>query len=171
MKYINRPSTHEFSGFTLLELLVCLSLVAIVFFFALPFGASLHHKNQLETLIDSVSNGITIAKTQALARGETLVLSPLNDSTDWSQGMWLFVDNQQHTYRPGAKLLYEWHWQAEGVSMIWHGFQSDNYLLFTPDIARNTVNGYFLIKHGHQPPIKLVVNRLGRVKLKTLPAQ
>ena len=151
-------------GMTLIELLVSLSLLAILLFFSLPFAPSLYNKNQLQVVTDEVSSAIHFAKIQALLTGDVLVLSPLSGGrNDWSHGMLLFVDNPKHQYMSDDKLLHEWHWNSNVVRVFWHGFQSDEYVLFAADISHSTTNGYFIIKNDTKQ-LKLVVNRLGRVK-------
>jgi type IV fimbrial biogenesis protein FimT len=101
---------------------------------------------------------------QALAKGKTLTLTPLPNTNDWSKGMLLFVDNSKHQYTYNTEPLYEWHWKSADTDVSWHGFQSKDYLLFTTDLRSSINNGYFLIKNT-QEQIKLIVNRVGRVRI------
>ena len=157
------PSISD-AGLTLIELLVCLSLLAIILCFTLPFGSALYQKNQLQLKANAIKNAIQMAKTQALLTGESLALTPLPEALDWSEGMLLFVDDGKHRYTPGLKLVHEWHWKLTGIQVTWHGFQSKDYIRFTSELGRNTANGYFRIANATNAPIKLIVNRLGRVK-------
>ena len=161
---LHRSDKRAENGLTLIELLISLSLLAIVLCFSLPLAPTLYKKNQLQLLSDELSGAIHFAKIQALVTGDVLALTRLPGTTDWSSGMMLFVDNAKHHYTPDVKLLHEWHWSFVGMDVSWHGFQSDDYLLFATDISHNTVNGYFLITTPLQPKVKLVVNRLGRIR-------
>lgn len=140
-----------------------LFVIGVVLFFCLSYLPALYKKNRLDIVTDQVKSAIQIAKTQALITGDILVLSHLPGTKDWSDGMLLFVDNPQHKYTVNAKLLYEWHWQSTRVNVTWHGFQSDEFLLFASDIRRSTTNGYFVIKNATQQA-RLIINRLGRVR-------
>lgn len=151
------------AGFTLLELLLCLSLLGIIAFFSLPYTPSLYKQNQLQTVTAEIKSAIHTAKMQALVVGKTLALTPLPDADDWSEGMLLFVDNAKHQYTPHVKPLYEWHWKSAGTHVSWHGFQSKDYLLFATDLRSSTTNGYFVIKNAQQQA-KLIINRVGRVR-------
>ena len=158
-------SQRQPHGFTLIELVISLSIVATVLIFTIPFASSLHQKNQLQTRQDEIKAAIRFAKTQAQTIGKNLILTPLPNSNNWSKGMQLFIDNPKHRYTPDATILHEWQWNSSNVQMSWHGFQSNHYLLLAADSSRNATNGYFLIQANSQRPVKLVVNRLGRVRL------
>jgi prepilin-type N-terminal cleavage/methylation domain-containing protein len=154
--------TFQEKGYSLIELLTCLSLLAILLSFTVSV-TSLYKKNQLQTITDDIKKAFQFAKMQALISGKTLLLAPLPPSKDWSAGMVLFVDPGNHQYTSDIKPLQKWQWHFTGITITWHGFQSRGYLLFTPDINSSTLNGYFIIKNSIQQ-IKLVINRIGRIK-------
>jgi Tfp pilus assembly protein FimT len=136
-------------------------------FFSIPFLSSLYQKNQLQVRQDEIKASIQFAKIQAQIRHKNLLLAPIGGKNDWSAGMRLFVDNAQHRYTPNAQVLHEWHWKASNISISWHGFQSDHYLLFAAENSKNAINGYFLIQINSELVIKLIVNRLGRVRYRS----
>ena len=153
-------------GLTLIELLVSLSVLAILVCCSFSFSPSLYKKNQLQRVTDDIKSAIRFAKMQALLTGDIVALTPIATTGGWSEGMLLFVDNVKHRYVSGGTLLHQWRWTLSGIQVSWHGFQSGNYLLFTPDISSSTVNGEFIITNHIQQQVILVVNRLGRVKEK-----
>lgn len=142
-----------------------MAVVAIVICYSFSFAPLLHKKNQLRIVTDEVKGAIQFAKTQALLTGDILALTHLPEASDWSEGMLLFVDNAKHQYTQDVTLLHEWHWKASEIHIMWQGFQSNDYLLFAPDIGNSTVNGCFIIKNNLQHQVRLIVNRLGRVKV------
>ena len=123
----------------------------------------MHQKNQSQVIQADIKGAIRYAKTKALIDGKSLVLKPLQDSTDWSNGMQLFIDNAT----TDAELIHEWRWTALCIHVTWHGFQSRRDLLFSSEISQNAVNGYFEIKTHSNQIVNLVVNRLGRVREST----
>lgn len=145
-------------AYTLIELLLGLALLAILLFFSLPFASSMHQKNQIQVIKNDIKSAIRFAKTHALMSGKNVILAPLQHSVDWSSGMLLYL--------PENKLLHEWRWQAPGIHVAWHGFQSNHYLLFSADASQNAVNGYFEIHDNMNQKVTLVLNRLGRVREK-----
>ncbi len=132
-------------------------MVSILLCFSIPFATSLYQKNQMQVIQDEIKSAIRFAKMRALIEGKNLMLMPLSTSNDWSGGMQLRVDNR-------APPLFVWHWSSPQIQVNWHGFQSHHILYFAVDNNRNATNGYFLIQSATQPTIKLIVNRLGRVK-------
>jgi len=152
------------AGVTLVELLLGLAILAVVWFFCVPFGAQQYKKNQLNLVVDELNTIIHYAKIQALLLGEPLVLTPLPASDDWSLGMILFVDNKKHQYTEGSKLIHEWRWHSDAINVKWQGFQSSHYLLFDNNLRHSAVNGYFLINNNLQQ-YKVIVNRVGRTRI------
>ncbi|MFY7698289.1 MAG: GspH/FimT family protein [Legionella sp.] len=149
------------SGFTLLELLVVLVISLLVLFFSLATMRQFTEKNQVTSLIDQLKSAIYYARIQAVIIDKPLILRPLL-SNNWSKGAMLFIDNASHLCRENCQILQLWQWNvSEDIS--WHGFQSQNYLLFTPDVSSQAVNGYFEIIQKNQH-YKLILNRFGRIR-------
>jgi prepilin-type N-terminal cleavage/methylation domain-containing protein len=98
-----RRSKHSGpQGFTLVELLVCLSVIAVMASFAIPSWQSLQERSRVEAARDQLMNDLQTARVRALQRGETLQLTPLFGCTwrtssdkDWSCGWQLIVKTDQ----------------------------------------------------------------------------
>jgi prepilin-type N-terminal cleavage/methylation domain-containing protein len=89
-------------GFTLVELLVCLGVLAVMASFAIPSWQRLQERSRVEAARDQLINDLQIARVRALQRGETLQLTRLHDCTwrtssekDWSCGWQLVVKADQ----------------------------------------------------------------------------
>ncbi|ASQ45719.1 GspH/FimT family protein [Legionella clemsonensis] len=150
-------------GMTLLELVCCLLLICVLFFTTVPAQFSLMQHNQLKVMEDEISNAIRYARKMALLHGVPLALTPLQSSNDWSKGMILFIDNKQHQYRSGDKLLHQWQWQKPGLQISWKGFLSNSYLLFSNNLKHAATSGHFDLFTADSKHVKLIVNRFGRV--------
>ncbi|WP_133127439.1 GspH/FimT family pseudopilin [Legionella nagasakiensis] len=151
-------------GLTLIELLATLALMAFVLLCCIPSMDKSHKKNQLVFMVDQLKNNLQFARTQALIRGETLALTPLPGANNWRQGMMLFVDNPEHVYSPGSKIIHEWHWNYPSEwEILWQGFQSSHYLLFSANIRQSAANGHFIVK-DRKTQYQLIVNRFGKVR-------
>lgn len=125
----------------------------------------MHQKNQVQVVQDNIKSALRYAKMHALTTGHRVILTPLQHSNDWSDGMLLFLDNAKHRYTPDDTLIHEWHWQSPGIEVTWKGFQSNHYLLFSADVSQNAVNGTFFIKSDSNSIAKIVINKLGRIRL------
>lgn len=146
-------------GLTLIEVLLSLILMATVFFFAIPLSSALYQKNQIEVRVHDIEGAIRLAKTEALMRGESLMLMPCSGE-HWSSGIRVVAYHTDHE----PEVIYEWPWPASRVVVHWNGFQSKQYLLFSADVSHHAANGYFLITSPQSHSVKLVINRLGRVR-------
>ena len=149
-------------GFTLIELLIGMSCLAILTCLSITFAGYIYQKNRLEVTTDELKHIIHYAKIQAQARQTSLVLAPLA-KPDWSKGAILFVDNSKHALNSSSELLHQWHWNSPAIKINWNGFQSKQYLIFSPDLRYSAINGFFQLKANSQQQ-KLIVNRVGRVR-------
>ena len=154
------------AGFTLFELLVVISILAIIFLFSWGINPQFFIKNKIDLLAKQVVNSIHYSRNQAMISGQDVTLNALDKSGDWSLGMVLFVDNATHRYAEldHDKMLYSWHWQpTPQLRLVWRGFKSNDYLTFSSNFRHSTVNGHFEIMHNGVVVRRIVINRLGRV--------
>ena len=89
-------------GFTLVELLVCLGVLASIASFAIPSWQRLQERSRVEATRDQLMNDLQTARVRALQRGEALQLTRLRDctwgathDTDWSCGWQLVLKTDQ----------------------------------------------------------------------------
>jgi prepilin-type N-terminal cleavage/methylation domain-containing protein len=150
-------------GLTLIELLAGLMIISIMFAFCIPLGLSLYGKTQLKQLENELGIAIRFARNMALLKHLPLVLTPLPNSNNWSDGMILFVDNKNHQYTEADQIIHQWNWQKLKVQLSWFGFRSNNYLIFSSTLNHSTANGHFILRNNEGDSLKLVINRLGRV--------
>jgi type IV fimbrial biogenesis protein FimT len=72
-------------GFTMIELLIVLSIVAILASFALPNLADFILRVRLKTAASDLHTTLLFARSEAIKRNATVTIQPLG-GTDWSQG-------------------------------------------------------------------------------------
>jgi type II secretion system protein H len=150
-------------GFTLVELLVVLSIMGLLLCCALPRFRAADASQNLTRVVNDLTHVIQFARYQSLLQGETLVLQPLDAQNNWSHGMRLVVREGSSTPPRVKKVLHEWHWNHRNMQLSWHGFQSRNYLIMDADLNRLAMNGHFLWNDGMGLLKKIEVNRFGRV--------
>ncbi|MCP0913512.1 MULTISPECIES: GspH/FimT family pseudopilin [Legionella] len=161
-----QPSNRKpiiYGGFTWIELLMALVIMATGFLLALPSLQASYERNHMETRLGEIETILRFARSQSLIQNQPLALTPLPAANDWAKGMILFTDNAKHTYQPDSKIFHEWRWRASDLQITWHGFYAKHYLIFADNLCESAMNGYFLIKNKTQQ-YKLIVNRLGRVR-------
>lgn len=153
-------------GFTLIELITTLLIVCGLALVAWPLASSFITKNEVEQRVNTLVNAMHFARNQALIQGVPLVLSGLEASNGWQRGMRLFIDKHEtNHYQEGDELLREWRWNKQGAQIVWHGFQSDHYIRFPATLDASSLSGHFLIATREGPIKKVIVNRLGQIRV------
>lgn len=92
-------------GFTLIELMVTLALVAIVLSFGVPNMTQLIRSNQVINQTNSVLGGIQLARAEAVKRGIGVAVCGSSDQVScdgqWGQG-WLVYEDSDGASSPTA---------------------------------------------------------------------
>lgn len=87
------------AGFTLIELMVVVALIAIMMAIAVPSFVSFISNYRATTAINDFYQGVTVTRTEALKRGHRVLMIPnASDGTpsiggNWVYGWTVFVDN------------------------------------------------------------------------------
>lgn len=102
-------------GFTLLELLVTLSIVAILSAIALPSFNFMNNKRIAQTQVDNLQRTLALARQTAIASNKPTVVCPSGDGAscgeddNWSFGMMVYEDNNRNeTYDSDSDRLLEY---------------------------------------------------------------
>lgn len=151
----------KLSGLSLFELLIVLLLVSLLFCFGLPLTTHWYQRQIAWVHQKDIEQAIAHGNQESVILGEPLRLVPFQKK-DWSSGMVLLRERDLRDPKPS--ILYSWQWRDSVYRVIWHGFLSNEYLRFTPDLNQSAQNGYFLIENQAQHGVKLSVNRVGRVR-------
>ncbi len=154
-----------YAGFGLLELTLCLTIMAVLAYAAMPAMSELVERHMLRWRAHDLADAVAYAKVQALYHNRAVYLLPLANQHDWSQGIQVCVHHIWLRSPPtDAECLQIWQWSAPHYPVEWHGFQGEHALQFLPDLAHAAMNGYFLVQ-GRHFAIKIILNRLGRVNV------
>jgi type IV fimbrial biogenesis protein FimT len=93
-------------GFSLIELLMGLAIVGIVLHLVSPAYAAVLESNHREEAARSLASGLRSARSEAISRGQVVVIHAMND--DWSQGWRIILDISGKGHEdPGNPLLFE----------------------------------------------------------------
>jgi prepilin-type N-terminal cleavage/methylation domain-containing protein len=80
-------------GFTLLELMFVLALIAIVTSLAAPNFSEIVQQNRLESNAKSVFNMIRLARANALTLGQPIYIGNVDNDTDWSKDLLIWNES------------------------------------------------------------------------------
>lgn len=150
-------------GFTLLDLLITMALVAGLSIIGMSSYSYFVKKNEQQIIIDELRTAIQYAKIQAMIRNTSVFLAPLNASLNWSNGMALSSMNKKTNQ---IELIYQWQWSHPRWSLNWIGVSSNNKIVFYNNLTQAISNGRFnLINNNTHEQVTLILNRLGRVRI------
>ncbi len=102
------PST--IGGFTLIEMLVAVTILGVVAMAALPNLSSFTHSSKIRSEASSFASDMEVARSEAARRNATVTICPSQDgntcSDDWSQPRVIFFDtNNDGAYGNGDDLI------------------------------------------------------------------
>lgn len=151
------------SGFSLLEALIVIFLLVILALFGLSLKSDWYQDQMIWVMQQDIEQAIEHGVQESLILGEPLRLIPLRHQ-DWSSGLALLRESELQQQSPTT--LFTWPWRSSDKRVVWHGFLSNHYLRFTPEISQAVLNGYFRIDTtGRDQAVTLIVNRLGKIRI------
>lgn len=124
---IARPAPA--SGFTILELMITVAVLAILVGIAVPSFNEMIRQNRLATQTNDLLTATAVARSEAVKRGSRVTLCPANaDGSDcsgtaqWSAGWLVIADDGPNVGRldpPGEMVLQRWPAAtAQGMSVV-----------------------------------------------------
>ena len=85
MKHLHKQSVYKQLGFTLIEMMVVVAILAIVASMALPSFRLMIANTQIRSVAESVRNGLQLARAEAVKRNESVIFT-LNADRSWRLG-------------------------------------------------------------------------------------
>lgn len=146
-------------GFTLVELLITISLIAVISSMAMPALADLIAYNRQQALLTKVQDAIQKARSKAVLHRQTVVLCGSSDATscssDWSKGWLTLVETTQEvldvTQLPTTDELR------------WSGF-GNRRIRFYANGTSPLSNGRFYQCYKQRIAWQLILSRQGRLR-------
>lgn len=128
-------------GFSLLELLISLSILGIFLILVVPSFTPLWQKNKTTVVVNQLLSAINFSRSQAILADNYTVFCGSKDHIDcdgdWSHGQIVKIDNSSSALRYFSGL-------PSGDRLIWQSsLAKNNYLKFSPNGFTNGQNGSF----------------------------
>jgi type IV fimbrial biogenesis protein FimT len=164
-------ATRRARGFTLIELMMTLTVLAILIAAAAPAFGNLIQSTEAQTSRSSLSTALGTARILAVSRTKHIVMCPSTDqqycghTTEWQHGWLIFVDSD-HDGARGAneELLSVADRQPEGVAILTTAGRTR--VDYRPDGSAPGSNVTFTVcdRRGDELATSLVINNAGRVR-------
>jgi len=136
------------SGFTLLELIVAISIAGILMAMAIPSFSDMMRDNRLTTYANEFVTSLNIARSEAVKRGTTVTLRKIGGTgTYWSTSGWnVFVDNDADgTLDAGEEIIRTYNALPNGYTLVGDNTNITNYLSYKPNGMTNVLIPGFVL--------------------------
>jgi type IV fimbrial biogenesis protein FimT len=100
------PPKIRSRGFTLIELMITVSIAAILMMVAVPSFTAYRRNAELTSVANKVIGSINAARGEAMKRGMSALVVPLDNGASWNAGWVAFVDKsatRTRTYDASAE--------------------------------------------------------------------
>lgn len=159
-------------GFSLLELISTLSIIAVLGTIIPSVSAALIQSNKVTTAVNTLSRDMAYARTEAVTRGKNIELCKSEDgiscsrANQWESGWIIFVDENKNRRREESEKRLKYQPEIDSINISYRGSGSSNYIRFRADGATG-VNGTFSFCSDRQGMYKkaLILFRTGRLRL------
>ena len=158
----------KMKGFSLIELLVVMAIVAILVTLSMPFTGKIIEQYQSKSEQKSLMTLITFARETAMAEGQTVTLCPAVDkihcTQDWNQPLIVFLDANASNIAEDADKLRRVAEPLRHGTLTFAVFPIGNFLQFNEDGFSLNQNGTFQYCYKDQS-WQIIINRIGRMRV------
>lgn len=161
----------RFRGFTLLELIISLAVLAILLGVAAPSLGDFLRDQRMTTEVNGLVLALNLTRSTAIKSGIRTVICKsadgdhcTNDGT-WSQGWIVFEDRDANHDRDSTEAVV-WRGNPESCELNYRGFGSSNYIVYYP-IGDVRVNGTFTFcdERGDDAAKAVIIAKPGRIRV------
>jgi len=136
-------------GLTLIELMVTLSITAILAVTSFGSFASIIERKKAESLVNELYHILQFARIEALTQKKFTTICPSIDhqscirTRDWSnKNILVFVDeNYNHTLDGDEYVIKDFTTGEDNSKLLWRAFQNKSYLSYRPNGMTDYQNG------------------------------
>jgi len=168
-------------GFTLLEALLVLALLAVLLSLAAPSLQGLRHKHQMQSHAEQLQSSLLLARTEALRRQQRVTLCVRESAAEagpdcstagtWAQGWVVFVDGNDNGRREATEAVLQLQEALSGFLTLQGNATVNRYISYGPQGRSQSVTGAFqagtltLCGAGQAHVWRVVINAVGKPRL------
>lgn len=161
--------SHYNQGFTLIELMVTISIAAILLGIAIPSFTSTITSNRLTTNANELVTALNLARSEAIKRGQHVVVK--KTGPNWENGWQVFVDIDRSTTAKenvldtGTDIELRAYAALPASYTLRGNTNFVNFISYKPDGRSNNIGSFALCDGGNITGAKLIiVNAVGRIR-------
>ena len=165
-----RTHTDAEVGFTLIESMIAVSVLAILFSLAFPSFSNAITNSRLTSQANLLVSAINQARSEAIRRGQHVVVRKIN--AEWESGWRVFVDVDRATnakkniFDSGTDIQLSIHPALPTNFTLRGNHNFVNFIRYQPNGDSNNIGSFVLCESGHVEGAKLlIVNSIGRVRV------
>lgn len=160
-------------GFTALELLVTMAIIAILLTAGVPAFKNYSWNLRMKTAMDGLQTDLSLARSRAISHNIQTIICPAIDSndcsghSDWQDGWIVFTDLNGDRHKQDSEPLLK---IASAVEFLDIGSsRSRSYLRFYPNGSSpgSNITILFCDKRGAEYAGKIAVSNSGRIRMET----
>lgn len=163
------------SGFTLIELMIVIAILAITFSLSVPAYKDLQLRQKINGQANQLFSIIYLARSEAIKRSSVVTICKSSDNQTcggfWSDGWVMFADyDEDGALDPSENMISAGKIDNQ-IKMNWSAFGSDNYIRLTSRGMTLAQNGTFTLcpENGNASIARtVVVSKLARVRLSSI---
>ena len=159
------------SAFTLIELLISISIIAITLNLALPSFSEILDRSKVSANFQRLTQTLQSSRLKAINSNNKVTLCPIDNSlicsNNWSTGYMSFVDyNGDRQYNGNDDLLSQYYSEDEKFKLSWRAFGYKNSLQWTGTGITNHQNGSFELCYDDKADKSraLFLTKAGRIR-------
>lgn len=164
---------QKLKGFSLIELLVTITLIAIAISIGVPGYQSLISSNRLTASINQLRGALALTRSEAVHRNQHVAICHSLDGSqcsrrgNWSDGWIIFVDKNRDKFIDETdEIINIYQTINKSVSINYRAFGSRHYVVYRPS-GFTLTNGTFTVCSPKNTTLKkaLILTKSGRVRL------
>lgn len=161
---------RRFLGFTIIELLIVLIVIATLILFAVPAYQSLIRQNRATTQINQLITAVNFARSEAIHRHVVVTLCPSANHQkcggQWRDGWIVFTDPKRlGQIDSGGQILRVYRAIPEADKLEWQESRTGNYLQMDPIGSTHGQQGTFIYcMQKNTVPQVVIVSQTGRIR-------
>jgi len=162
------------AGFTLIELMITLSIIGILFSAVLPSFRELTHSSRATLASRDIMTTLNYARGEAVAYQQDVVICPIDPTKnkcirDWTQVLSVFKDdNSNQVLDEGEKVLQQFDFINNDALLMWRSFGNKPYLRYAADGTTVFQSGrlyYCSPSKIERHNVEVIIYRTGRARI------